>query len=151
MTGFLVSLGLVLAFVSGAWLAIRPSAESRRLASLRQEAMGLGLKIVRVSAGEQREFGEGMPGAIVWYSLCPGTPNPESLAVRRAGKWAWIRGGGECSPGIDQMGVPAGVHALRTSTETVEVAWDERDSTVLPDVHRVLRLLAVPPEGASVP
>lgn len=143
MAGFLVGLGLAFALVLGSWMALRPSGESRRLAGLRQEAIARGLRIRRVSSGERNEIGGVLPDCVVWYRLPTNCALPEALAVRREGRWYWIKGC-EAYTGrltIDDLNLPSGVQALRISREGIDALWDEADGLSLEQLSSSLRSL----------
>lgn len=144
MTGFLIAVLLVVAFVWGQMTMLRPSRRDQRLMALRTEARRLGLHARLLAPPDWYRGQKPHGGLLACYSVLTGDEDkglPYFLAERLPdGEWVVRQGSKTALPGLP--GTSAGWLALEARANTLSIWWTEDGTgSDLPDMLVVLAQL----------
>ena len=137
MLSFLIAIFLVVAFVAGSVMALRPSPRQRQLARLRERAVASRLRV------QWKPGGQGIDYVLPWDVADAGQARSLRLLVERATGGVWSTPPGEAPPSARVAsalgGMPASVSRVRIVPEGVAACWSE--SGGLSDVDEIARAL----------
>lgn len=129
MTGFLIAVLLVVAFVWGQMVLLRPSPRDQRLMALRTEARRLGLHARLLPPPDWYRGAKPRGGLLACYSILTGDED-KGLPYFRAerlpdGEWVVRQGDKAVLPGL---GLPEGANAwlaLEARANALSIWWQE--------------------------
>lgn len=136
MSGFLLASALVVAFVAGSVLSLRPSPRQRQLARLRERAVAAGLRVQWRPGGQDTGYlmPWSLPEAARGVALHFSCERPSDALWPRCGP-----SGAEAEIHTALSALPASVTAVRAFPEGVQALWSEAGT--LADVDAIARAL----------
>ena len=136
MSGFLLATALVIAFVAGSVLSLRPSPRQRQLARLREHAVAAGLRV------QWRPGGQDIAYLLPWALPDAAMSRGLRFGLERPAGAVWDAGNaGMTDPKIDAaLAVfPATVTIVRAVPEGLQACWNEAGT--VDDVELIARAL----------